>query len=90
MVIEDVMVQVLLGLLIIATVLMILLLIKANSFFGSLEKSGKMIEKRLSQLDSGIDKLEKSANEFSSKIKAFLEGIEKGKKIRDKIKEFWD
>lgn len=90
MLIDDILYRVLAGVCIIAVVLLIVVLWKINKMMKDLNETSSIAKKRVKQLDSSLDVLEKNIDNASSIIKGFVSSLETSQKIKAKIKSFWD
>lgn len=84
----ETLIQILLGVSILAVIALIFLLVYAASVMRRLDRVTALAEKRAKEVDGLIDRMEKLAGTYSDALRGFLLSFATIKSVSEKIKEY--
>lgn len=87
---SEILYQVLLGVLIVATIALIFVLVRAYLILTDINKASKVISEKVSKVGVLVDHIVEMLESARETVKGALESIKSVSKIKDKIADFWE
>ena len=86
---SDILYQILLGVLIVATVALIFVLVRLYMILTDVNKASKIISEKVSKVGVLVDHIVEMLESARETVRGAMESIKNVSKIKDKITDFW-
>lgn len=87
---SEILYQILLGVLIVATVALVFVLVRLYMILTDVNKASKIISEKVSKVGVLVDHIVEMLESARETIKGAMESIKSVSKIKDKISDFWE